>query len=154
MIGFGFDSHRIVEGRRLLLGGVLIEENFGPIAHSDGDVVLHSLIDALLGAMGKGDIGTLFPNTDPKFKDIESSKLLAQVLEILRQENKEIINIDFTIVFELVKLGNFKQKIKENVARLCGIDSYKVNVKAKTNEKMGYIGRGEGIEAFCVCQIE
>lgn len=154
MIGFGFDSHRIVKGRRLFLGGVLIEGHFGPIAHSDGDVVLHSLIDALLGAMGKGDIGTLFPDTDPKLKDIESSRLLEQVLEILKQENKRIINIDFTVVFELVRLGNFKQKIKENVARLCGIDSCKVNVKAKTNEKMGYIGRGEGIEAFCVCQIE
>ncbi len=154
MVGFGFDSHRIVEGRKLFLGGILIEEQFGPIAHSDGDVVLHSLIDALLGAMGKGDIGTLFPDTDFRFKDIESSKLLEQVLDILKQDGKTIVNVDVTIVFELVRLGDFKQKIKENVARLCGIDSYKVNVKAKTNEKMGYIGRGEGIEAFCICQIE
>lgn len=154
MVGFGFDSHRIGFGRKLWLGGILIDENFGPVAHSDGDVLLHSLIDALLGTIGGGDIGTLFPDTDSKYKDIPSSVLLEHVLNILRQKNKTIVNIDFTIVFELKKLGEFKEKIRENIAKICGISVSKVNIKAKTNEKMGYIGRGEGIEAYCVCQIE
>lgn len=154
MVGFGFDSHRITYGRKLFLGGILVDENFGPIAHSDGDVVLHSLIDALLGAIGEGDIGTLFPDSDSKYKNISSSFLLDKVMEILRKKNKTIVNIDFTIVFELKKLGEYKNQIKENIAKMCDISTAQVNIKAKTNEKMGHIGRGEGIEAYCVCQVE
>lgn len=154
MVGFGFDSHRITYGRKLFLGGILIDQNFGPISHSDGDVVLHSLIDALLGAIGEGDIGTHFPDTELKFKNISSSILLKKVMEILLKKNKTIVNIDFTIVFELKKLGEYKNQIKENIAKMCGISTIQVNIKAKTNEKMGYIGSGEGIEAYCVCQVE
>lgn len=154
MVGFGFDSHRITYGRKLFLGGILVDQNFGPISHSDGDVVLHSLIDALLGAIGEGDIGTLFPDTDLKYKNMSSSILLEKVMEILREKNRTIVNIDFTIVFELKKLGEYKNQIKENIAKMCGVSTSQVNIKAKTNEKMGYIGRGEGIEAYCVCQVK
>ncbi|MCX7879581.1 MAG: 2-C-methyl-D-erythritol 2,4-cyclodiphosphate synthase [Ignavibacteria bacterium] len=154
LVGFGFDSHRIGLGRKLYLGGVLIDEEYGTIAHSDGDVVLHSLIDAILGALGKGDIGEHFPDTDESFRNIRSSILLAKVLKFLEQENRKIVNIDITIVFELKKLAPYKQQIRENIAKICGIDVKCINVKAKTNEKMGYIGRGEGIEAYCICQID
>lgn len=154
MVGFGFDSHRIAYGKKLFLGGILIDQNFGPISHSDGDVVLHSLIDALLGAIGEGDIGTLFPDTDLKYKNMSSSIFLEKVMEILREKNKTIVNIDFTIVFELKKLGEYKNQIKENIAKMCGVSTSQVNIKAKTNEKMGYIGRCEGIEAYCVCQVK
>lgn len=154
MVGFGFDSHRIIYGRKLWLGGILIDENFGPVSHSDGDVVIHSLIDALLGAIGGGDIGTLFPDSNHRYKDIPSAILLEKVIEILRRQNKSIINLDFTIVFELKKLGEYKEKIRENICKMCGLSSSQVNIKAKTNEKMGYIGRGEGIEAYCICQVD
>ncbi|ROL56453.1 2-C-methyl-D-erythritol 2,4-cyclodiphosphate synthase [Bacteroidetes/Chlorobi group bacterium Naka2016] len=154
MVGFGYDSHRIEKGRKLFLGGVLVDEEFGCIAHSDGDVVLHSLIDAILGALGLGDIGEHFPDSDVKYKDISSVFLLEKVLEKLKDANKKILNIDVTIIFELKKLSPYKQQIRMKIAELCGVDFRRVNVKAKTNEKMGFIGRGEGIASFCICQIE
>jgi len=154
MIGFGYDSHRLVQGRKLFLGGILIDEEFGPIAHSDGDVVIHSLIDAILGALGKGDIGEFFPDSEPKYKDISSVLLLQEIVALLKNSGHSIVNIDITIVFERKKLGDFKQQIRENIANICGIQPEFVNVKAKTNEKMGFIGRGEGILAFSVCQIQ
>ncbi len=154
MVGFGYDSHRIGKGRKLFLGGILIDIENGAIAHSDGDVVIHSLIDSILGAIGMGDIGEHFPDTDEKYKDIESQILLKEVLKLLDQKRKKIINIDITIVYELKKIAPFKQQIRSNLANILGIDESIVNVKAKTNEKMGFIGRGEGIASFCVCQIE
>jgi len=154
MIGFGYDSHRITQGRKLYLGGILIDEECGPVAHSDGDVVIHSLIDAILGALGKGDIGEFFPDNDSKYKDISSVLLLQEIIELLKKSGRSIVNIDITIVFERKKLGKIKQQIRENIANICGIQPEFVNVKAKTNEKMGFIGRGEGILAFSVCQIE
>lgn len=154
MIGFGYDSHRIAKGRKLVLGGVLVDEEFGPVAHSDGDVVIHSLIDAILGAIGLGDIGEHFPDSDETYKDISSALLLTEVVKMLKESNRKIVNIDLTIVFELKKISPFKQQIKEKLANICGLDKNQINVKAKTNEKMGFIGSGEGIASFCVCQIE
>lgn len=154
MIGFGYDSHRLANGKKLYLGGVLVDENIGPIAHSDGDVVIHSLIDAILGALGEGDIGEFFPDTEEKYRNISSIVLLKEIINLLRAKNLSIVNIDVTVVFEGKKLGNFKQQIKENIANICGVQPNFVNVKAKTNEKMGFVGRGEGIVAFAVCQIE
>ncbi len=154
MVGFGYDSHRIIEGKKLYLGGILIDENIGPIAHSDGDVVIHSLIDAILGALGQGDIGEFFPDTEERYRNISSTILLKEVIQLLQKTNRSIVNIDITIVFEGKKLGNYKQQIKENIANICGIQPNFVNVKAKTNEKMGFIGRCEGIASFAVCQIE
>ncbi|MFN3305974.1 MAG: 2-C-methyl-D-erythritol 2,4-cyclodiphosphate synthase [Candidatus Kapaibacteriota bacterium] len=154
MVGFGYDSHRIVKGRKLILGGVVVDEEFGSVAHSDGDVVIHSLIDAILGALGLGDIGEHFPDSDEKYMDISSVILLSDVVQMLRERNRKIVNIDLTIVFELKKISPFKQQIKEKLANICGLDAKQINVKAKTNEKMGFIGSGEGIASFCVCQIE
>ncbi len=153
MVGFGYDSHRISTSGKLYLGGVLIDKDIGVEAHSDGDVVLHALIDAILGALGKGDIGSFFPDTDPKYKGISSSVLLKEILPLVEQEGKKIVNIDVTIIFELKKLGEFKHIIRKNVAELCGVDIRYVNIKAKTNEKMGFIGKGEGIAAFVVCLL-
>ncbi|MCX7908305.1 MAG: 2-C-methyl-D-erythritol 2,4-cyclodiphosphate synthase [Ignavibacteria bacterium] len=154
MVGFGYDSHRVGKGRKLVLGGVVVDEDFGAIAHSDGDVVIHSLIDAILGALGKGDIGELFPDNDEKYKNIDSQLLLKEVLILLSNFNRKIVNIDITVVYELKKISPYKQQIRKNLANIIGLDIDCVNVKAKTNEKMGFIGRGEGIAAFCVCQIE
>ncbi|MGB9770615.1 MAG: 2-C-methyl-D-erythritol 2,4-cyclodiphosphate synthase [Candidatus Kapaibacteriota bacterium] len=154
MVGFGYDSHRLDKGRKLYLGGILVDEEIGAIAHSDGDVVLHSLIDAILGAFGLGDIGEHFPDTDPRYKNISSRLLLEEVLKKIALMNARIVNIDITIIYELKKISKFKQQIRQNIANICGLEINKVNIKAKTNEKMGFIGRGEGIAAFCVCQIE
>lgn len=154
MVGFGYDSHRVEKGRKLILGGVLVDEEFGTIAHSDGDVVIHSLIDAILGALGLGDIGEHFPDTDPRYKNIDSTILLTNVLNLLGHKKKRIVNIDVTIIYELKKISPYKQQIRQSLANIIGIDLDCINVKAKTNEKMGFIGRGEGIAAFCVCQID
>lgn len=154
MVGFGYDSHRIEKGKKLFLGGILVDEEFGAIAHSDGDVVIHSLIDAILGALGLGDIGEHFPDTDVKYKNISSRFLLEEVLQKVKSAQRQIVNIDITILYELKKISPFKQQIRQNIANICGIDVQNVNVKAKSNEKMGFIGRGEGIVAFCVCQID
>jgi 2-C-methyl-D-erythritol 2,4-cyclodiphosphate synthase len=153
MVGLGYDSHRIERGKKLILGGVLVDETYGPVAHSDGDVVIHSLIDAILGALCLGDIGEHFPDTDDKYKNIDSTILLRKVVNILKERNKKIVNVDITIVYELKKITPYKQQIKNNIANICEIGVDKVNVKAKTNEKMGFIGRGEGIVALCVCEV-
>jgi 2-C-methyl-D-erythritol 2,4-cyclodiphosphate synthase len=152
MIGFGYDSHRFKEGGELIIGGVAIESEYGVMAHSDGDVLLHALIDALLGATGKGDIGTLFPDTDSKFKNIASSILIKETIAMI--SDYSIINIDATILLEKPKLADYKLQIKENVAALCGIATDKVNIKAKTNERMGFVGRIEGLSCYCVVQVE
>lgn len=154
MVGFGYDSHRIEKGRKLILGGVLVDQELGAIAFSDGDVVIHSLIDAILGALGLGDIGEHFPDNNVKYKNIDSKVLLMEVLQLLKNAKRNIVNIDITILYELKKISPFKQQIRESLANIIGIDVSKINVKAKTNEKMGFVGRGEGIAAFCICQID
>jgi 2-C-methyl-D-erythritol 2,4-cyclodiphosphate synthase len=153
-IGIGTDIHRIVEGRRLMLGGVYIPYPAGLAGHSDGDVGLHAVIDALLGASGMGDIGTLFPDTDPQWKDADSKELLLIVKERLEEKKWEVVNIDLIIHAEEPRLGQVKGQMKRAIASLLGIDFTAVNVKAKTNEGLGDIGAGNAIAATAVALLK
>jgi len=146
-VGIGTDIHRIVEGRKLMLCGIYVPYPAGLAGHSDGDVGLHAVIDALLGATGMGDIGTLFPDTNPAFKDADSKELLFTVKEKLEEKKWEVVNVDLTIHTEEPKLGPFKGQMKRCIAGLLGIDFNAVNVKAKTNEGIGEIGDGEAMAA-------
>jgi len=148
--GIGTDIHRVVEGRRLMLGGIYIPYPLGLAGHSDGDVCLHAVIDALLGASGMGDIGMLFPDTDPQWKDADSKDLLLIVKEKLEEKKWEVINIDLIIHAEEPRLGQVKGQIKRAIASLLGIDFTAVNVKAKTNEGLGDVGAGNAIAATAV----
>jgi 2-C-methyl-D-erythritol 2,4-cyclodiphosphate synthase len=154
MIGLGYDSHRFAAGESLIIGGINIPCEYGTVAHSDGDALLHALIDSLLGAAGLGDIGELFPDNDMKYKNADSCKLTEEVIRLIYDKKYEIINIDATVVLEKPKLKEFKPKIKERIAELCKISAAQVNIKAKTNEKLGFTGRSEGIACYCVCQLE
>lgn len=153
MIGIGYDSHRLKKGGKLIIGGIEIDSEFGTIAHSDGDVLIHSLVDAILGAIAAGDIGELFPDTDIKYKDYNSVLFLEKVIELIKDKRLKIVNIDTVIILETIKISKYKQIIREKIASICGIESSKVSIKAKTNEMMGYIGRGEGLAAITVCEL-
>lgn len=146
-IGIGTDIHRIVEGRKLMLCGVYVPYPAGLAGHSDGDVALHAVIDALLGASSMGDIGTLFPDTDPALKDVDSKELLLVVKDQLEAKKWEVVNVDLIIHTEEPKLGPFKGQMKRCIAGLLGIDFAAVNVKAKTNEGLGEIGDGQAMAA-------
>ena len=152
-VGIGTDIHRLVEGRRLMLGGVYVPYPAGLLGHSDGDVALHAIIDALLGAAGMGDIGTLYPDTDSQWKDADSKMFLYSVREQLEKKQWEIVNVDLTIHAEAPKLGPLKGQIKRCIAGLLDIDFNAVNVKAKTNEGMGEIGTGEAMAATAVALL-
>jgi len=154
MVGFGYDSHKLTAGRKLMLGGVLIDTEFGALAHSDGDTLLHALCDALLGAAGLGDIGEHFPDTDPQFKDADSKLFVKKIIDILDKKALRIVNVDTTILLEKPKLKDYKQVIRQSIADLCKIPFERVNIKAKTNEKMGFVGSSEGIAAFCICELQ
>ncbi len=154
MVGFGYDVHKLAEGESLILGGVNIESNIGTVAHSDGDVLLHSIMDAILGACGMGDIGEHFPDTDPTYKGADSCQLFEEVMKILDNEGFELVNVDATIVLEKPKLLPYKESIRESVAKLCKLPAKRVNIKATTNEKMGFLGRKEGIGVHAVCMIK
>jgi 2-C-methyl-D-erythritol 2,4-cyclodiphosphate synthase len=146
-VGIGTDIHRVAEGRKLMLCGVYVPYPAGLAGHSDGDVGLHAVIDALLGATGMGDIGTLFPDTDPAFKDADSKELLFAVKERLEEKKWEVLNVDLIIHTEEPKLGPLKGQMKRCLAELLGIDFTAVNVKAKTNEGLGEIGAGQAMAA-------
>jgi 2-C-methyl-D-erythritol 2,4-cyclodiphosphate synthase len=152
--GIGTDIHRVVENRKLMLGGVYIPNQDGLAGHSDGDVAIHAVIDALLGAAGMGDIGMFFPDTDPKYKDADSKGLLQDVKECLELERWVIVNVDLTIHAEEVKLEPYKAQIKRCVASLLGIDFMAMNVKGKTNEGLGDIGAGEAIAATATALLK
>jgi 2-C-methyl-D-erythritol 2,4-cyclodiphosphate synthase len=152
-VGIGTDIHRIVEGRKLMLGGVHIPFPAGLLGHSDGDVVLHAVVDALLGAAGLGDIGTLFPDTDMQWKDADSKVFLYTVKEQLEKKQWEVVNVDLTIHTEVPKLGPMKGQIRRCIAGLLGMDFAAVNVKAKTNEGLGEIGAGEAMSATAVALL-
>ncbi len=151
-VGIGYDVHRLVEGRRLILGGVEIPFEKGLLGHSDGDVLLHAICDALLGAAGKGDIGRHFPDTNPEYKDISSLVLLEKVKGLIKEYR--INNIDSIIVAQEPKLAPYLEKMKENIAGVLKIDKDKINIKATTTEKLGSIGRGEGIAAYAMVSLE
>jgi 2-C-methyl-D-erythritol 2,4-cyclodiphosphate synthase len=146
-VGIGTDIHRLVEGRKLMLGGVQVPFGMGLLGHSDGDAVLHAVIDAMLGAAGMGDIGTLFPDSDPQLKDADSREFLLAVKEKLTEKKWEVVNVDVTIHAEQPRLEPFKGQIKRVIAGLLGIDFNAVNVKAKTNEGLGEVGEGTAIAA-------
>jgi 2-C-methyl-D-erythritol 2,4-cyclodiphosphate synthase len=151
--GIGYDIHRIKEGGGLFLGGVKVSDRLAFIAHSDGDLLIHALIDSLLGAAGEQDIGELFPDTDPRYKNIKSTVLLEKTLELLKSKGIEIVNIDAVIIAEAPKLSPFKDRIRTNMASLLGIPVGDFNVKAKTKEKTGAVGRGEAMECYCVSMV-
>ena len=153
-IGFGYDVHKLVEERELILGGVKIEYEKGLLGHSDADVIVHAIMDALLGAAALGDIGKHFPDTDDKYKGISSIKLLSHVSNLLKENNYEIENIDSQIVCQKPKLLPYINIMRENIANTLGIDVNKVSVKATTEEKMGFTGSGEGIKAYAVCLLK
>ena len=151
--GIGTDIHRLVDGRKLMLGGVHIPNQMGLLGHSDGDAVLHAVIDALLGAAGMGDIGTFFPDTDPKWKDADSKELLLIVKEKIAEKKWDIINVDVTIHAEQPRLEPFKGQIKRVIAGLLGIDFNAANIKAKTNEGLGEVGEGTAIAATAIAML-
>jgi 2-C-methyl-D-erythritol 2,4-cyclodiphosphate synthase len=154
MVGLGYDVHKLAKGESFILGGVEIKSEIGTIAHSDGDVLLHSVCDAILGAAGLGDIGEHFPDTDQKYKKIDSMELYKQVLKMIARDNLRLINIDVTIVLEKPKLSPYKKYIQEKIAEASGIDKQRVNIKATTNEKMGFAGRAEGIAVYSICELQ
>ena len=145
LVGIGVDIHPFEEGKEMVLGGVKIESSFGFKAHSDGDVAIHSLIDALLGASGVGDIGELFPDSDEQFKNIDSKKLLKEVVKLVNARGFEIVNVDLTILAQKPRLKNYKPQIAKTLSKLLQIPQNRVNIKATTAEKLGFVGREEGV---------
>mgnify|MGYP003548520128 CR=1 FL=1 len=153
-IGHGYDVHRLVEGRDLILGGVKIEHRLGLLGHSDADVLLHAIMDALLGAAALGDIGKHFPDSNEKYKGVSSMELLKAVKEMLDEELYIVENIDATIIAQKPKLSPYIEKMVNNIAEDCLIDASRVNVKATTEEGLGFTGELLGISAHAVCIIE
>jgi 2-C-methyl-D-erythritol 2,4-cyclodiphosphate synthase len=153
-IGYGYDIHQLVEGRKLILGGVEIPCELGLLGHSDADVLMHAITDGLLGAAGMGDIGEHFPDTDMKYKDIDSAKLLEQVNDKIKAKGYEISNIDCTVFCQVVKLNPVKQQIKEKINRILKLSDERLNIKAKTNEKMDAVGQNKAIAASCVVLLK
>jgi len=153
-IGHGYDVHRLVEGRKLILGGVEIPHYYGLLGHSDADVLTHAVMDALLGAAGLWDIGHAFPDTDAAFKDISSMILLGRVMEMLQEQGYTVVNVDSTILAQAPKLAPFIPQMKINLARVMGVLPEQVNVKATTEEKLGFTGQEEGVAAHAVCLLE
>ncbi|SMB84452.1 2-C-methyl-D-erythritol 2,4-cyclodiphosphate synthase [Desulfonispora thiosulfatigenes DSM 11270] len=153
-IGFGYDVHKLVEGRRLILGGVDIPYEFGLLGHSDADVLVHAIMDALLGAAGLGDIGKHFPDTDNTYKDISSLELLDKVASLLKENNYQINNIDATIAAQKPKLAPYISEIRENICRKLNVQLDKINIKATTTEGLGFVGIGQGISSYAVCTVK
>lgn len=153
-IGHGYDVHRLVEGRKLILGGVDIPWEKGLLGHSDADVLLHAISDAILGAIGEGDIGRHFPDTDPQFKGADSLKLLSHVMGLADRKGYRLGNVDATVVAQRPKLAPHIPIMRENIAQVLNTDAGRVNVKATTTEELGFCGRGEGIAAHAVALME
>lgn len=152
-IGSGFDVHKLVEGRKCIICGVEIPYTKGLLGHSDADVALHALMDALLGAAAMGDIGKHFPDTDERFKGADSMRLTEHVVSLLKEKGWQVNNVDVTIIAQAPKMAPHIQQMRENIARVLEIDLDRVNVKATTTEKLGFTGRGEGIAAEAVASI-
>lgn len=152
-IGMGYDVHRLVEGRDLILGGVLIPYEKGLLGHSDADVLLHAISDALLGAAALGDIGRHFPDTDPAFHNADSLKLLEKVVELIERAGYQVGNVDATVIAQKPKLLNYIPEMRENISRVLKVQAEQVNVKATTEEHLGFTGEGLGISAQAVCLL-
>jgi len=152
-VGFGFDVHRLSEGRDCILGGIKIPHHKGPLGHSDADVLIHAICDALLGAAGLRDIGFHFPDTSAEFKSIDSKILLQRVVALLHEKGYSIGNIDCSLVLEQPKINPHIDAMKETLSKVIGIDAEDIAIKATTNEKLGFIGREEGVTAYAVALI-
>jgi len=152
-VGFGYDVHRFVFGRQLVLGGVIIPWKKGLDGHSDADVITHSLIDALLGALGEGDIGQHFPDNDEKYKDISSMKLLKKTFKIIEEKKTTINNVDISVIIEKPRLSPYINEMRLNLSKILHLPLKRINIKATTNERMGFVGRNEGIAAYCVVTV-
>lgn len=153
-IGHGYDVHRLVEGRKLILGGVDIPYEKGLLGHSDADVLVHAIMDSIIGALALGDIGKLFPDNDSSYKGADSIKLLEQVISIAESKGYAVGNIDSTVLCQAPKLAGYIDAMRENIAKACRTDIGTVSVKATTEEKLGFTGSGEGIAAHAVCIME
>jgi len=149
-IGHGYDVHRLAKGETLWLGGILIPHSKGTVAHSDGDVLIHAICDALLGAVKKGDIGTHFPDTSQKYKNTDSKILLEETNRLIKERGFKVVNIDTTIILQKPKLKAYISRMEETMANVLGIDSGQISVKATTTEKLGFEGREEGVSAYAV----
>jgi 2-C-methyl-D-erythritol 2,4-cyclodiphosphate synthase len=153
-IGIGYDIHKLVPNRKLVLGGIEIPYLKGLLGHSDADVVLHALCDAVLGALGLGDIGELFPDTDPQYKDMSSTKLLRKVSQLMGEKGYSANNVDITVVLEEPRIKPFKANMKEVISAILATDKDDINIKATTNEGVGSIGKGESVAAFAVVTLK
>jgi len=153
-IGQGFDVHQLTEGRPLIMGGITIPYEKGLLGHSDADVLLHTISDACLGAIGEGDIGRHFPDTDPNFKDADSAKLMEHVWNLVKEKGYELVNVDCTIIAQKPKMAPYIEQMKERIAELLESTPAQVNVKATTTEKLGFTGRGEGIASQAVVLLK
>jgi 2-C-methyl-D-erythritol 2,4-cyclodiphosphate synthase len=153
-VGIGYDIHRLVEGRPLILGGVSIAYEKGLLGHSDADVLVHAICDALLGAAGLGDIGVHFPDSDPQYKDISSLKLLSNTCRMLAAKRFRIVNLDTVVFAEAPKLGSQRHDMQTTIAKVMNVTAEQINIKATTTEGLGVIGKGQGIGAMCVALIE
>ena len=153
-IGHGYDVHKLVEGRKLIMGGVEIPYEKGLLGHSDADVLLHAISDALLGAAALGDIGKLFPDTDMQYKGADSRVLMAEVVKRIKEKGFRVVNVDATIIAQRPKMRNYIDTMRQNIAETLGCDTDDINVKATTEEGMGFTGEGMGISAHAVCLIE
>ena len=153
-VGLGYDVHKLVEGRKLILGGVEVPHTLGLLGHSDADVLVHAIMDALLGAAAMGDIGKHFPDTDPKYKGADSLKLLEHVVELLEENSFLVGNVDATIIAQRPKMAPHIPQMRENIAKALKVPVSRVNVKATTEEGLGFTGAGEGISAQAVCLLE
>ena len=152
-VGFGYDVHQLVSGRELIIGGVTIDYHKGALGHSDADVLLHAMSDALLGAAGLSDIGTYFPDTNPKYKDISSQIILKETFSLISEKGYQVNNIDTTIVLQEPKLSEYFTQMKSNIISILNIEMSDISIKATTTERLGSIGKGEGIAAFAVASL-
>ncbi|MCM3768180.1 2-C-methyl-D-erythritol 2,4-cyclodiphosphate synthase [Neobacillus niacini] len=153
-IGQGFDVHQLTEGRPLIIGGITIPYEKGLLGHSDADVLLHTISDACLGAIGEGDIGKHFPDTDPNYKDADSAKLMEQVWQLVKTKGYELVNADCTIIAQKPKMAPYIEQMRARIAELLEADVEQINVKATTTEKLGFTGRGEGIASQVVVLLK
>lgn len=153
-VGIGYDVHALTENRKLIIGGVDIPYEKGLLGHSDADVLIHAIMDSLLGAMGKGDIGKLFPDTDNEYKDADSRVLLRKVYELMNENNFAVVNIDAVIIAQKPKMSPFINEMRKNIACDLKTNITNINIKATTTESLGFEGRGEGITAQCICLLE
>ena len=153
-IGHGYDVHKLVENRRLIIGGVEIPHTLGLLGHSDADVLVHAVMDAIIGALGLGDIGKHFPDNSDEFKDISSMKLLLSVKALMDEKNAEIVNIDSTLILQKPKVAPYIEAMRENIASALGAQTNLVNVKATTEERLGFTGREEGAAAHAVVLLK